>query len=118
MIRRALALAMFGILAGCMQTNNSNSRDATIYSGEGSAEFLEAREVLVTSCSSCHVWATQSEAEMIASGRIVPGDPENSPVYYRLIGSSGGLGPKDMPVGSNLSSSDRNAIKTWIENAN
>ncbi|MGE0527984.1 MAG: hypothetical protein AB7G93_16900 [Bdellovibrionales bacterium] len=97
------------LLVGCIQTENSNSLDASTYGGDA------ARSVVGTNCSSCHAFHTQSNEELIASGLIVAGDSQNSKLYYRLSGSDGPNGPKNMPTGGALSSTDLQTIKNWID---
>jgi mono/diheme cytochrome c family protein len=45
---------------------------------------------------------------------VVPGDPENSMIYYRLKGSDGPNGNKDMPLGGNMSADELAGVKNWI----
>ena len=59
-------------------------------------------------------------AEFIAQGLLIPGDPENSRIYYRIRGSSGPNGDKNMPDDGSttpLSTDDLTAIATWVTNA-
>lgn len=59
-----------------------------------------------------------STSDLEAAGLMVKGDPANSQIYYRLIGSTGGPGPKDMPQsGGALSASDIATIHDFIQNA-
>ncbi len=102
-------------LSACLQTENSSSLDDAMASG-GSPEFQAARTVLSQSCTGCHDYHTKTEAELVAAGLVVAADPEASEIYYRLVGSTGLQGPKDMPQGGSLSSSDVEVISTWIEN--
>ena len=75
------------------------------------AKLLSAR------CSSCHANGTSqggfggvlNPAAMISSGRVKPGDPDNSPVYKRVKSGS-------MPFGGPpLASTEVATIGAWIE---
>ncbi|NJL24554.1 MAG: hypothetical protein HC902_04885 [Calothrix sp. SM1_5_4] len=112
-----LAIMLLSV-SSCMQTENTSSLDADLYSDVGgSAEFVAARNVISQSCANCHNYHTQTEAELVAAGLVVRGSPETSKLYYRLAGSSGASGPKNMPTGSSLPQSSLDAISTWIANA-
>ncbi len=108
-----LALVFFitGI-ASCIQTENSNSFDRETY-GSGSAAI---KSLFAQHCVPCHSFQAQSDAELIANGLVTRGDVVNSKIYYRLVGSSGSNGPKDMPSGSSLSQSELAQVETWILN--
>lgn len=93
----------------CLQTENSSSLDADMIGNE-----LYVK-ILVENCSSCHSEVLLTDEALIDVGWVVPGDPENSKIYYRLAGSSGFLGPKDMPTGGALLDSELEAIRSWIE---
>lgn len=111
-----LLTVVFG-QTGC-QTENSSSQDAGTYGG-GSAAFSAAKAILTNSCASCHLYHTMSESQLVSSGAIVAGNPEASPLYYRLTGSSGGPvgAAKNMPTGGSLSVSQIATIYDWITNA-
>ena len=99
----------------CLQTENSSSVDTTI---TGSPEFLAARTVLVNNCINCHIghdFHLLYEEDFIERGYVEPGDFLNSPIYYRLEGSLGSEGPKNMPEGGTLSASDIQTIQVWLE---
>lgn len=106
--------------AGCVQSENSNSQDADTYSNIGGhAGFSAVRSILRQNCAgTCHSFHTMSEEELIATGRLKLGDAANSSIYYRLVGSTKGGGPKSMPVGGALTVGDLLQIEAWIENAN
>ncbi len=104
-------------LGSCLQTENSNSLDQDIYGSiDGSPEFLQARTVFTANCATCHIFHTLKEEEFVNTGEVLKGDAENSLIYYRLSGSSGTQGPKDMPDGGTLSADDVAKIKNWIDN--
>lgn len=101
------------------QTENSSSQDAEQYSDIGGHPgFAAARAILSQNCAKCHSYNTMSEDELVQAGVLVLGDAANSPLYYRLVGSTKGGGPKTMPPGGALSISDLNKIETWIDGAN
>ncbi len=115
--QKTALIALILTLTACLQTENSSSLDAAMYGGVGGTpEFQAARTVMSQSCNGCHAYHTQTEAQLIAAGLIVAADPEASQIYYRLVGSTGIEGPKDMPQGGALSSSDAEVIAAWIEN--
>ena len=90
--------------------------DGETYGSGGSPEFVAAKIIFSQSCGgSCHQFHTMSEAQLISTGRVFAGNAENSPIYYRIVGSSGALGPKNMPSGSGLSAGERAQIKYWID---
>jgi mono/diheme cytochrome c family protein len=95
------------IFTSCLQTENSSSLDAETY---GSAW----REIVGTHCGSCHVFHTLDDATLVTAGLVTPGDPDNSKLYYRLSGSSGSNGPKNMPTGGSLSAEDIAKIHDYI----
>jgi|GEM_PF-1918214 hypothetical protein len=82
-----------------------------------SAEFKAAKNIIDNSCLSCHNGSTAidfngwDEAKFIRLGYAVAGNPESSKVYYRLVGSTGSNGPKNM---GSLSASQVATIATWI----
>lgn len=115
-----LTLVVLGLhVSGCLQTENT----ASLY-GEsgGGAGFEAARTILNRSCSasSCHPeMATAGEQAYIDIGRVIPGDPDNSPIYFRLIGSSSPRSEsKSMPQsGAALTNDEIQTIYTWVQNA-
>jgi hypothetical protein len=107
-------------VTGCFQTENSSSQDAGTYGNvDGTADFLAVRTIFSQSCggASCHGYHTQTELQLKTAGLFIANDPDNSKLYYRLVGSSGSSGPKNMPSGGALSSSDVQQIRYWILNA-
>jgi uncharacterized membrane protein len=109
-MRLAFILILVLFSSACMQTENSNSQDATTWGTGG------ARAVIAASCGNCHNYHTLSDSELTAQNLVTAGDPENSKLYYRITGSDGALGPKNMPQGGSISQGDRDAIKAWIQN--
>lgn len=119
MFRGFLAVFFLVSLASCFQTENSSSLDADTYTddGSGTAEFRAAKLIMTQSCAGCHQYHTRTEAQLKTDGLMVAGNPEGSSLYHRLTGASGGAGPKNMPQGGSLSSSDVQTIRFWILNA-
>lgn len=114
-IRISVFVTLVAILTSCLQTENSSSADIGI---TGTPEFMAARTVLLNNCVNCHQghdFHLLFEDELVTRGDVVPGDFLNSPIYYRLAGSLGSEGPKDMPEGGTLSDSELQTIQTWIE---
>lgn len=115
---KALIVALTSTLlfsSGCLQTQNNSSEG---FVAEGDDYFKAAVEAFEMSCSTnaCHGFHMMTEAELISTGRAIPGDPENSPIYYRMKDSAGSRGPKTMPTVGSLSTPDREAVREWIEN--
>jgi len=79
--------------------------------------FAAAKAVIDSKCLSCHgASSTYGVFANIngASSYIVRGNPEASPLYYRLIGSTGANGPKNMPQGGSISAAEVAAVAAWI----
>lgn len=108
-LRRLILLLLLVCSAGCMQTENSSSTDASTYGGSA------ARSIIGSSCVPCHSYHTQTDAQLVSAGLVVAGDALSSKIYYRLTGSSGSGGPKNMPTGSTLTSSEIITIQEWID---
>jgi hypothetical protein len=104
-------------LSACIQADNSSSLDEDLYGAgsSGTPEFIAARTVFRTNCIPCHDYGSKSEDGLLAAGLFTPADAVNSPIYYRLVGSSGAGGPKDMPQSGGLSANDIAIVKTWID---
>lgn len=110
-------IVCFGLVLPACQTENSNTLDAATYGGASGSSAVAS--IFSQHCTPCHAFQSMSTNDLVAAGYMVKGDPTNSPLYYRLIGSSGSLGPKDMPQnGGALATSDLNAIQDYIQNAN
>lgn len=97
-------------LTSC-QVYNSSSQDSIKYS------TLSYSTILQNKCTPCHNFYAQSSTDLINSGLLVPGDPSNSPLFSRIIGSGVG-GSEDMPPSSSssgtLSDSEIKIIQDWI----
>lgn len=119
-----LGLLLLILLSGC-QDYNSNSSDKEKYGQvqlENNAQFRTAYGIIQNRCVNCHtyqghsVWADYTtNAEWIASGLIIKGDPRNSRLIYRIKNS--GQADSDMPLGgSALPDSEYDALVEWVEN--
>lgn len=107
------------IFSGCFQTENSNSADDEFF--KGSPEFVAAKIVFRRNCTtSCHqhAYEQQTEAELIAEGLLLPGDAEGSKIYYRIKGSEGSGGSKNMPSDKSIDPSEVVVVKDWINSLN
>lgn len=115
MFRKTLALVCFALTAACLQTENSSSGDGFTPTG-GSEMFEAANQVIANRCNTCHHigWASLGEDWFVNEGYIIPGDPLNSELYYRIQGSLGPLGPKTMPTVGSITSAERDIIYNWI----
>ena len=116
---RLSSLALLFVLgtSACIQTENSSTLDAATYGDiGGSAAFTASRKIMSQSCANCHSYHTMTETALIAAGLVIAGQPDNSKIYYRLAGSAGTSGPKNMPTGGALSTSEVTTIRTWIQN--
>lgn len=123
MLARALTLIALLMSVTACQTENSSASDAGRYGGDssGSANFVAAKAVITANCTTggCHsnFAALSSEADWLASSFVVAGNAESSQVYYRIIGSAGAGGPKNMPQGGSLGAADLETIRNWVANA-
>lgn len=83
--------------------------------------YLSAvKSIMDSKCVKCHKVGGTSpdlsalkESTAISMGLIVKGNPESSPLYYRLKGSLG-PGTKNMPLDGSLSTEELNAVANWI----
>ena len=108
-----------GIKAFVCDTSSVSAEKGLIIRGIPLLEMthISPEEVFIASCSGsgCHSFQSLSETELISSGRVVVGDPLNSSIYYRLIGSEGS-GIKNMPLtGGSLTDDELDLIYTWIQ---
>jgi hypothetical protein len=114
---RFLLLTIVFLNTSCFENQNSNSNDdgGLVVNPGDSAEFIAAKTIFASECNGCHAYASKTEAQFLAEGLVVPGDPENSQIYNSLQGSSGPLGNKDMPDGRPaLDSGELQIIFDWV----
>lgn len=88
-----------------------------------SAQFLAAKAVIDAKCLNCHgsgstygAFANLTESAAVSRGIVVKGNPNSSILYYRLIGSAGSAGAKNMPQGGSISAAEVQAVADWIAN--
>jgi mono/diheme cytochrome c family protein len=86
-----------------------------------SAAFIAAKAVFDGKCLSCHAsgssygaFANLTEASAVSRGLVIKGNPNSSILYYRLIGSAGAGGAKNMPQGGSISAAEVQAVADWI----
>lgn len=80
--------------------------------------FGPVQSMIESKCISCHgAWSGAKASFYVTQGLMTKGDALNSKLYYRLQGSGGASGPKNMPQSGSISSSETDQVKTWITNA-
>ncbi len=112
MIKAFVFLFIIGILfapLGCAKNENSTTQDAFLLTPKG-------KHVLSQTCSQCHNYHQLGENELVQQGLIIKGDSLRSPLYYRMNGSLGAYGPKNMPPTGAVSESDITEFAAWIDN--
>jgi len=111
-MKRLLALML--LLSGCGNVNtlNSVSGDAGVYSSDLSA----ARQIIVSKCVSCHSdYAFTTDADWSADPLIVPGSANDSTFFRRLKDNGVDTSQADMPLAAApLSLSEIQTIQNWI----
>jgi mono/diheme cytochrome c family protein len=120
-----ILLLLIGITAGCSDLGDPVSSGNT--SPPDSLTWVADvwPSVIQPNCSGCHgpsvanaglnfsdfdEWINEDSGA--GNQYVVPGDPASSELVWRLEGSNG---LQQMPAGGQLSPSDINAIRTWIE---
>lgn len=88
--------------------------------GEGGPARPAALALVDARCGSCHTgihagWTGQPRAWFVERGLVIEGDALASPLYYRLTGSAGDGGPKNMPASRTLSPEDAQLLRDWID---
>jgi mono/diheme cytochrome c family protein len=110
-MRRGLTLLFLtGLMLSCAQTYNSSYSDAENY---GSPVKL----VFAQHCTPCHQFQQMTNDQLVAQGEMIKGDALNSKIYYRVVGSNGTNGPKNMPMGGSLSPADVAIIEQFVQTA-
>ena len=80
----------------------------------GGSNNSATHNMLLTKCGSCHngpsygVFGSMDLNTMISERRVIPGDPENSRLYIRIVDGT-------MPPGNPLSLGEISAVHTWIK---
>lgn len=90
------------------------------------AKFVAAKAYFDSKCVSCHSaggtypnLSGLTESKALQEGWVVKGSPNDSPLYYRLVGSlapENPSRPKNMPQGSSNSASEIQVVADWINN--
>lgn len=108
----------FVLAMSACQTENSSTLDAANYGGvSGTSSAVVA--IFSQHCTPCHQFQAMSANDLVATGYMIKGDPDNSVLYNSLKGSSSPSGSKDMPQGASpLAASDLSIIRDFILNAN
>ena len=116
---KALTLIGFWILFTGCANYNSNTFDGSTYAGGATQDtdpnFSAAYTILRNQCVSCHgeFTARNTNAAWIASGRVVKNDADHSTLITKLY-LFGGAG--NMPPSNQLSASEYQILRTWIQN--
>jgi hypothetical protein len=98
-LRVCLVLAL--ALAGCLPLA------AEAAAAPVTVRFLEVKAILQARCAACHGW-TGSRGEVVAGGKVVPGDPGASGLWQMIESDS-------MPAsGDPLSAVQKATIRDWI----
>lgn len=125
--RRELSLSELGAVIRQMAERNSLagvSTDASLAwtgsltdTGPIDPAFAEAKAIIATKCASCHThgaWVGKNAQYFKTENLVVAKDPENSRLYYRITGSTGANGPKNMPASGTITGAEADKIKEWI----
>ncbi len=119
-MKPAILLILLFLATGCFENENSSSDDATgltVNPGD-SVAFIAAKTVFSGSCggSGCHTeYSSKTEAQFVAEGLVVAGNPDTSKVFCRLQGSTGACGSKNMPRSQPaLDAAELQMISDWI----
>ena len=117
LMKKIIAVLGLSVIFGCGRSPyNSSTSDALKYGStvSGTANFLAARTVMLSSCFACHgSWSAWTEAEFVSNGRVVATSLADSILYTRIRGNSTGVAG-NMPQNGSLSSEDIVVIKNWI----
>lgn len=110
------------LLSGCGQTFNSNTEDfnllaSSFCSNQANTNLCSANEIIQTKCTSCHTspihagWAAyDTDAEWVASGRVIAGDATSSTLISKLKNYGG-----NMPEGApQLTDSEVQILLDWV----
>lgn len=110
-----LSVSFLIVSTACMQTQNSSSNDRFAFADNKDLSS-KARQVLTLKCGDCHDFHTQTDAQLILSRYITPGNPSSSEIYYRIKGSESPTGPKDMPKNEDIvvTADDLAILRGWI----
>jgi uncharacterized membrane protein len=113
-------IACLLIYIGC-QDYNANTFDKEKYGPSelvGGVNFRESYAILQKRCNTCHrhsQWAgyTNKQDFVTNENLVIPGDPNNSQLIYRIINHGGAS--SDMPQGGQaLPSSEYQKLVEWV----
>lgn len=101
--------------SGSNQTSNANIPSSTPAPVAGNSIEAQAITLLQNKCYACHGTASSggisqinNPDSLIASGQIIAGNPDGSPIYAAALAGR-------MPIGSTaLNSTELNILKQWI----
>ncbi len=79
--------------------------------------FAPAQSIIAQKCASCHSsWGNARATYYVSNGLVAKNSALTSKLYFRLTGSSGGSGPKNMPQSApGLTSAELSTIQKWID---
>ncbi len=103
----------------CSLSFGSVAQETELPDLPGGFNFKSVVPTLIDKCASCHThfnWYEYGEMDYITQGLVVPGDVQNSPIYFRLKKSNQGSGPRNMPLGSDISNEELVKLEAWINN--
>lgn len=107
------------LFASCGQTFNSNTEDFNLLPSSFCADqaLCTANEIIQNKCTNCHTsnihafWgAFDTNAEWVASGRVVAGDPNASTLITKLKNYGGNM-PDQTPE---LTDAEAQALRDWV----
>ncbi len=99
-----------------------NDATLNVNTGQNSSLTSSASLVLERYCVDCHTgqhsaWKTFTDADWIKSGRVVPGDPDHSPLLARVKYSAGTAAnmPVDPTLFKQFSKAEYDIIYKWVK---
>lgn len=118
---KILLIVLLSAFIGC-QTYNANTFDKDNYGNSdliGGPNFKASYKILQNKCMNCHTHAQWSEYThkddwTVHGGRVINGDPDNSPLINRIINYGGSS--SDMPQGGQALTSDEfQKLVDWVK---
>jgi uncharacterized membrane protein len=108
--------------AGCGKIYNSSTFDSSTYGvTTGSAQFLAAKAVINTHCSTCHTrasheaWAGMGEADFVSQGLVTPRSLEGSSIYTKIMGNRTAITGNMPQGGAPLNDEELTVMENWIQ---
>ena len=121
--KTATGITAQGPTSGQIEDGNSSESNEFL-----SSPFFLFYQVMEENCISCHnatglasladFSVLESEADWVNSDYVQAGFIEESSIYFRLAGSGGERGPKNMPTGGSLSAEQLSVVEQWIASVN